>query len=67
MNAVRLMWFKINYPKAFEKALEKIEVKAKDLLAQAICHEVDHLNWIIFYDRIDKDKQFYSEEEIRLI
>ena len=25
INAVRLMWFKINYPKVFEKALEKIE------------------------------------------
>ena len=31
---------------------EKIQVKAKDLLAQAICHEVDHLDGIVFVDKI---------------
>ena len=31
---------------------EKIEIKAKDLLAQAICHEVDHLNGEVFIDKI---------------
>lgn len=31
---------------------EKIEIKAKDLLAQAICHEVDHLNGEVFVDKI---------------
>ena len=29
---------------------EKIKIKAKGLLAQAICHEVDHLNGILFVD-----------------
>ena len=31
---------------------EKIEIKAKDLFAQAICHEVDHLNGEVFVDKI---------------
>ena len=35
--------------------------------AQIIQHEVDHLNGIIFYDRIDKNKPFYTEQEMRLI
>ena len=31
---------------------EHIKVKAKELLAQAICHEVDHLNGELFVDKI---------------
>ena len=45
----------------------KIKVRAREELAIAFQHEVDHLNGIIFYDRIDKNKPFYTEQEIRLI
>ena len=31
---------------------KRIKVKAKELLAQAICHEVDHLNGEVFIDKI---------------
>ena len=31
---------------------EKIKVKAKGLLAQAICHEVDHLEGVLFVDNM---------------
>ena len=31
---------------------EYIKLKVKDLLAQAICHEVDHLNGELFIDKI---------------
>lgn len=31
---------------------EKIKIVAKDLLAQAICHEIDHLNGIVFVDKM---------------
>jgi len=31
---------------------EQIKIKAKGLLAQAICHEVDHLNGELFVDKI---------------
>ena len=45
----------------------KIKVRAREELAIAFQHEIDHLNGIIFYDRIDKNKPFYTEQEIRLI
>ncbi len=38
--------------RALNEKGEKIEIKAKDLLAQAICHEVDHLNGEVFIDKI---------------
>ena len=31
---------------------KKIKIEAKDLLAQAICHEIDHLNGEVFIDKI---------------
>ena len=31
---------------------EKVKIKAKELLAQALCHEIDHLNGILFVDKI---------------
>ncbi|MBR3229767.1 MAG: peptide deformylase [Bacilli bacterium] len=45
----------------------KISIRAREDLAVAFQHEVDHLNGILFYDRIDKNKPFFSENEIRLI
>lgn len=45
----------------------KIKVRAREDLAIAFQHEIDHLNGILFYDRIDKNKPFYNDYEIRLI
>ena len=45
----------------------KIKVRAREELAIAFQHEIDHLNGILFYDRIDKNKPFFNEDEIRLI
>jgi len=45
----------------------KIRVRAREDLSIAFQHEIDHLNGILFFDRIDKKKPFYSEKEIRLI
>lgn len=38
--------------KALNENGEEIELEVKDLLAQAICHEVDHLNGIVFVDNM---------------
>ena len=38
--------------RALNEKGEKIEIKAKGLLAQAISHEVDHLNGEVFIDKI---------------
>lgn len=32
---------------------EKIKIKASGLLAQALCHEIDHLNGITFVDKME--------------
>lgn len=40
---------------------EKVRIKAKDLLAQALCHEIDHLNGITFVDRMEPDTLQYVE------
>ena len=42
---------------------KRIKVKAKDLLAQAICHEVDHLNGELFMDKIIPGTLEYVEPE----
>ena len=41
----------------------EIRVEAKDLLAQAICHEVDHLNGEVFIDKIIPGTLEYVEPE----
>lgn len=45
----------------------KIKIRAREELSIAFQHEIDHLNGILFYDRIDKNKPFYNEYELRLI
>lgn len=45
----------------------KIRVRAREDLAIAFQHEIDHLDGILFFDRIDKKKPFYKETEMRLI
>ncbi len=44
-----------------------IKLRVREELAVAFQHEIDHLNGILFYDRINKDKPFFGENEIRLI
>lgn len=33
---------------------QEIVIEAKDLFARAICHEIDHLNGVLFTDRVIK-------------
>jgi len=39
------------------------ELKAKGLLARVIQHELDHINGIVFMDKIDNTKSLMSREE----
>ena len=34
---------------------EKVKIKAVELLAQALCHEIDHLNGITFIDKMKRE------------
>ena len=36
----------------YDREAKKQKLKAKDLLAQAICHECDHLEGVLFVDRV---------------
>lgn len=40
---------------------EKITIKASGLLAQALCHEIDHLNGITFVDKMEPGTLEYIE------
>lgn len=51
----------------FDTQGNKIRIRAREELSIAFQHEIDHLDGIIFYDRIDKNKKFYTEDELRLI
>ena len=50
-------WGRVERPmrvtvKAFDRNGKEITIKGDGLLARAICHEVDHLDGILFTDRI---------------
>lgn len=42
-------------------------LRAREELAIAIQHEIDHLNGILFTDKIDKDDPFKDEDTMRMI
>ncbi len=42
---------------------KRMQVKAKELLAQAICHEIDHLNGEVFMDKIIPGTLEYVEPQ----
>lgn len=51
----------------FDEQQNHISIRARDELSIAFQHEIDHLDGILFYDKINKNKPFYTEKEIRLI
>lgn len=48
---------------ALDENGKKIKIQAKDLLAQALCHEIDHLNGIVFVDKMIPGTLEYVEPE----
>lgn len=48
---------------ALDRNGKKIKITGKDLLAQAISHEVDHLNGIVFVDKIIEGTMEYITPE----
>lgn len=50
--------------KALNRHGEEFEIEGTDLLARALCHEIDHLNGELF---IDKVIRFLTEEELNKI
>ncbi len=54
---------KVKYT-AFNEKGEKIEGKATGLFARVIQHEIDHLNGVLFIDRVTDDLYTYEAEPI---
>ena len=46
---------------------KKIQIRAREELSIAFQHELDHLNGILFIDRIDKDNPFKDADQMRAI
>lgn len=41
--------------KALNENGEEINITGEDLIARAFCHEIDHLNGILFIDKMEKE------------
>ena len=52
---------------AYDLEGRKIHVRAREELAIAMQHELDHLNGIIFTDHIDKKDPYKGKDEMRAI
>ncbi len=48
--------------KGLNREGEEIVLEGKELLARAFCHEVDHLNGILFIDKVKKDEDVIEKE-----
>lgn len=51
----------------YDEEGNKIRVRAREELAIAFQHEMDHLNGILFYDHIDKKNPFRDKDKYRAI
>lgn len=54
-----------NYVKAeaYDENMERFEIEATDLLARAICHEVDHLEGIMYVEKVEGELFDVENEE----
>ena len=54
-----------NYVKiaALNEKMEPIEVEGTELLARAICHELDHLKGVMYVEKVEGDLYDVAEEE----
>lgn len=51
----------------YDEEGNKIKVRAREELAIAFQHEMDHLNGILFYDHIDKKNPYKDHDKYRAI
>ena len=49
--------------KAFDRKGREFTFEAKDYLARCVCHEIDHLDGILFVDYTDEGKKYRSRFE----
>ena len=51
----------------YDEEGNKIRVRAREEVAIAFQHEIDHLNGILFYDHIDKKNPYKDQDKYRAI
>ena len=51
----------------YDRDGNKISIRAREELAIAFQHEIDHLNGILFYDHIDKKNPYKDQDKMRAI
>lgn len=52
--------------KAYDKSMKEFTIEGTELLARAICHEIDHLNGILYVDRVTdelRDVEYQADED----
>lgn len=53
-KVARPTWIKV---KSLDKDGKEVEFEAEDYFARAICHEVDHLDGILYIDKLVKEEE----------
>ena len=61
-------WYDVTRPdkvtlKAFDRFGNEFSIKAEELLARAVCHENDHLDGILYVDRLEGEEKERRYEE----
>lgn len=49
----RPLWLKV---KGLDENGAEVEYQGDDLFARAVCHEIDHLNGVLFVDKLQKEE-----------
>ena len=52
---------------AYDMEGKKIHIRAREELAIAMQHELDHLNGILFTDHIDNNNPYKGKDQMRAI
>lgn len=55
----RSVWVKV---KALDRHGKEFRIKGEELLAQALEHEIDHLNGVLYIDRLESQEKLYKVE-----
>ena len=50
---------------AFNREGQAFEFEAKDYIARCVCHEMDHLDGILFVDLTDEGKEYKKEQGVK--
>ncbi len=49
--------------KAFDRKMKEFTLEGTELLARAICHEIDHLDGILYVDKVEGEVYMITEDD----